>query len=178
LHSWRVFLLPYLNEEDLYRQFRLGEPWDSPHNLALLPRMPEVYARPWGLPGGVPAEPFTTFYQAFVGEGTAFEGTQGLHFPEDFPDGPANTVLLVEAGEAVPWTKPADLAYARDQPLPALGGIFTGEGRFNLFGPSRVKGFHVLTADGYVRFVTPAVSEESLRAAIIRNNGKVPGPDW
>src|SRR5262249_55645747 len=46
LLSWRVALLPYLGEWDLYRKFKLDEPWDSPHNKALLPLMPEIYACP------------------------------------------------------------------------------------------------------------------------------------
>ena len=60
-----------------------------------------------------------------VGKGTAFEGTQGLSLENDFPDGTANTILVVEAGEAVPWTKPADLAYDPDGPLPPPGGVFS-----------------------------------------------------
>src|SRR5205823_2150780 len=43
LLSWRVLLLSYLGDEDLFLQFRLDEPWDSPHNRTLLPRMPDVY---------------------------------------------------------------------------------------------------------------------------------------
>src|SRR4051794_4085638 len=79
LHSWRVLLLPYLEGRSLYEQFRLEEPWDSPHNLALVPRMPKVYGLPGGLPVEVRAEPYVTFHQVFVGKGTAFEGPQGLH---------------------------------------------------------------------------------------------------
>ncbi|MDZ4821570.1 MAG: DUF1559 domain-containing protein, partial [Planctomycetota bacterium] len=32
MHSWRVLILPYLEEERLYRTIRLDEPWDSPAN--------------------------------------------------------------------------------------------------------------------------------------------------
>src|SRR3972149_4277670 len=35
LLSWRVAILPYVEESGLYKQFHLDEPWDSPHNLAL-----------------------------------------------------------------------------------------------------------------------------------------------
>lgn len=178
LHSWRVLILPYLEQDNLYRQFRLGEPWDSPHNLSLLPFMPKVYALPPGLPVGVQAGSSCTFCQAFTGRGTAFEGTRGLHLRDDFPDGTADTVLLAEAGEAVPWTKPADLLYAAERPLPPLGGVFTGQGRFSLFGPNRIRGFHVACADGSVRFVTSAVGEATLRNAITRNDGRPLGPDW
>ena len=44
--SWRVELLPYLGYEQLYREFKLDQPWDSPHNRALLPRIPDVYQSP------------------------------------------------------------------------------------------------------------------------------------
>src|SRR5262245_6014980 len=96
LHSWRVLILPYLEEEALYHQFRLDEPWDSPHNLALLPWMPKVYGVPNDVPVDLGAEPHTTFCQVFVGKWTAFEGTQGLSCPKDFPDGTSNTALLAE----------------------------------------------------------------------------------
>lgn len=188
LHSWRVLILPYLEQEDLYRQFRLDEPWDSEHNLALLPRMPKVYDVPYR-PGDDPrSEPYTTFCQVFVGKGTAFEGPEGLRLPEDFPDGTARTILLAEAGDAVPWTKPVDLVYDPDGPLPSLGGAFTGEGRFSLFGPSRTKGFNLLFADGSARFVSTATGsgnqylttypgEAAMRSLITRNNGKKVIPD-
>ena len=84
--------------------------------------MPECYA-----PVGVKTdEPFTTFYQVFVGPGTPFEvlPTNGTLRLEDIRDGAANTLTVVEAGAAVPWTKPDDLAFQPDQPLPRLGGLF------------------------------------------------------
>jgi hypothetical protein len=115
LLSWRVLLLPYLEEEELYAGFRLDEPWDSPHNIALLPRMPRVFASP-----GYDVEPYTTFYQVFVGPGAAFEGTRGLRPDRDFPDGLAGTILATVAGDPVPWTKPSDLAVDEGEILPRL----------------------------------------------------------
>jgi Protein of unknown function (DUF1559) len=179
LHSWRVLILPYLEQDALYKEFRLDEPWDSPHNAALLPRMPKVYSVPDRLPVGVGAGMSDTFIQVFVGPGTAFEGPRGLSpLRGDFPDGLSNTVLLVEAREAVPWTEPADLAYEPDRALPPLGGVFTGRGRFSLFGPNRSPGFHVAMGDASVRFLGPQVSEATLRNAITRNDGQTLGPDW
>src|SRR5262249_2836480 len=116
LHSWRVLLLPYLDQGDLYRGFRLNEPWDSPHNLALLPRMPEVYAVPAGLPAEAGAGPSRTFYQVFTGPGPAFEGPRGLRFPGDILDGTSETIFVAEAGEPVPWTHPTDLVHESDRP--------------------------------------------------------------
>ncbi len=40
--SWRVHLLPFLGHNALYKQFRLEEPWDSPHNQQLLSSMPRL----------------------------------------------------------------------------------------------------------------------------------------
>ena len=94
LLSWRVLILPYLerygwSEPGRFKQFRLEQPWDSPHNLPLLSRMPEVYAAPTN-----DAPPDHTHYQVFVGKGTAFEGTQGLRLAV-FPDGVEHTILVV-----------------------------------------------------------------------------------
>src|SRR5215472_15101476 len=152
LLSWRVLILPYVEEDALYKQFKLDEPWDSPHNIKLLDKMPRIYAPPQDLPIKLEIKPSDTFYQVFTGRGTAFEGTVGLKYPSDFLDGTSNTILVIEAGEAVPWTKPADLHYDSDRALPPLGGIFTGEGRFSLFSSSRVKGFNAALADGSVHF--------------------------
>jgi hypothetical protein len=176
LYSWRVLILPYLEAEDLYKQFHLDEPWDSPHNKALIPRMPKEFA-PLGV-DDVKAEPFTTFYQVFVGPGTAFEGGQGLRLPDDFPAGTATTLLVVEAREAVPWTKPVDLAYEPGRPVPSLGGVFKSEGRFSLFGPNRVVGFHAALADGSVRFLSAHLREAVLRGMITRSGAEELRPEW
>ena len=44
--SWRVMILPFIEQDALYKQFRLEEPWDSEHNKKLLAKMPEVFASP------------------------------------------------------------------------------------------------------------------------------------
>jgi hypothetical protein len=122
LLSWRVTILPYLEKMELYEQFKLDEPWDSPHNIRLLSEIPDVYAPPPGKKSKVP--PDHTVCHVFVGNGTAFEGHDGLRLSDDFPDGTFNTLLLVEAGEPVPWTKPEDLTYDPAGPLPELRCIF------------------------------------------------------
>jgi len=169
-------ILPYLGEGNLYKEFKPDEAWDGPHNKPLLSSMPKVFAAPYV--AGMTWEPGTTFYQVLTGPGTAFDGPQGLRLPDDFPDGTANTLLVVEAADAVPWTQPADLVFDKNKPFPRLGGIFNSEGRFSLFGSNRAIGFHVLLGDGSVRFITPGVSESSLRALATRNGGEQPGYDW
>ncbi len=114
--------------------------------------------------GSSTREPYTTFYQVFVGKGAAFEGRKGLRFNDDFPDGTSNTFLIVEAGQAVPWTKPEDLSYGPDLPLPKLGGLFKGT-------------FRAALADGSVQSFQQDISEASVRARVTRNGGDQPGND-
>ena len=154
--SWRVLLLPYIDQQALYDEFRLDEPWDSPHNLALLPRMPSTYAAPGSKARKMPA--YHTVCHVFVGEGTAFEGRGGLLWSADFPNGLANTILVVEAGPPVPWTKPEELPYAADRPLPDLRLIFK-------------EGFRVAACDGHVQLIGTDADERILRRAIVRNQG-------
>src|SRR5262249_32627323 len=117
LLSWRVALLPYLGEEELYGKFKLDEPWDSPHNK----KLSEQVVLAFDLPDSHGA----THFQVFGGTGTLFEGTDGIAW-KDVPDGREKTILVVEAAESVPWTKPADLIYAADKPLPKLGAFSKG----------------------------------------------------
>jgi uncharacterized protein (TIGR03067 family) len=154
LLSWRVALLPYLNEQGLYSRFKLDEPWDSAHNKSLLTEMPAVFALG---PAAVVARG-ETFYQVFVGPGTVFDGPKGRRLAE-ITDGTSNTVLAVEAAQAVPWTKPADLPYDPKKPLPKVGGLFPD-------------GFHVALADGAVFEFKQDFDEPMLRRAITRADGQ------
>src|SRR5262249_23663651 len=108
LLSWRVAILPYIDEEDLHKEFRLNEAWDSPHNKKLLARMPKSYASP----SGKMTEPNATCYQLFTGPGTLYplESDRNVKFTvANIPDGSGNTIVLAEASKAVPWTKPEDI---------------------------------------------------------------------
>jgi hypothetical protein len=160
--SWRVALLPYLEQGDLYRQFHLNESWNSPHNQTLLPRMPKVFA-PVG--NVTTKEAHGTFYQVFVGPQAPFNGALEPRMPASFADGTSNTILIAEAAEAVPWTKPDDIPFNIKGPLPKLGGLFA-------------TGFNVAMADAAVRFVPRTISEQTLRAAITPAGGDVLGADW
>jgi Protein of unknown function (DUF1559) len=167
LLSWRVAILPYVEQDDLHKQFHLDEPWDSSHNLELVRLMPKIYYSP--AQPQMPAEG-QTYYRAFVGPGTAFE-RDGLKIPIDFPDGTHNTFLVIEASDPVPWTKPDELKYYPDQPVPSLGGIFHNEGwlarQRNLNN-----GFNVALADGAVKWFPRNTPEATIRAYITRNGGE------
>ncbi len=156
LLSWRVLLLPYLDQQALYKEFHLDEPWDGLHNAALLARMPDVYASS----RLYPAPPNHTHFQVLVGPGTAFERDGLRLIPEDFPDGLDNTVLVAEGAEAVPWTKPEDIPF-RPGELP----------RFRTTDDDLR--FSFVFADGSVRQYMPRyTSEETILGAITRNGGE------
>jgi hypothetical protein len=148
--SWRVALLPYFGEEELYRQFRQDEPWDSPHNKAVAARMPAVFESP-----ASPAPPGQTRIRGFAGKGTIFDGLQGVSF-SDITDGTSNTLLVAVAYEATPWTKPGELPFVPGRPLPALDH-------------RDPNGYHIALADGSVRSL--AVQDAGLLPHIITRAG-------
>jgi hypothetical protein len=152
--SWRVLILPYLGEQDLYKQFNQNEPWDSEANKKLIEKMPKVFA-----PIRVKAKAGETFYRGFEGPGTVFE--KGLNIRiASITDGTSNTALVVEAGEPVVWTKPDDLPFDPAKDLPKLGGLFDGE-------------FNMLLCDGSVRPVRKDFDAAMMKLVIQRADGNV-----
>ncbi|MDA1014631.1 MAG: DUF1559 domain-containing protein [Planctomycetota bacterium] len=113
--SWRVHILPMLDQRNLYEQFKLDEPWDSEHNIKLVDKMPEIYTSENNPGGG------KTTVLAPVTADSIFGGDQPVRF-RDITDGSSNTVLavLVKAKHAVPWTRPADLTVDAADPAAAL----------------------------------------------------------
>jgi hypothetical protein len=150
LLSWRVAILPWLEEFALYERFRLDEPWDSPHNASLLKEMPRVYASVIG----DETTPYATYYQGLVGPGALFDGKEGTRIAEVI-DAKNPTLMVVEAARPVAWTKPEDVPYSDAGPLPELGGQFED-------------GFYVDFADGSARFLSRGIAPERLRALITR----------
>ncbi len=129
LLSWRVHLLPYLEGQELYDKFRLDEPWDSPHNRALIAAMPAVYDTGSGQG--------KTCFQVVVGDETMFPADAipqgeldrlrglGAIRKSSVVDPLALTVLVVWArtDRAVVWTAPDDVVFDKENPLAALGGL-------------------------------------------------------
>jgi hypothetical protein len=162
LLSWRVQILPYLEEGNLYNQFKLDEPWDSESNLKLIEKMPESFASPRV---SVKSAGFTVF-QGFAGKGSLFEPGKKQSYPASITDGTSQTIMVTESSIAVPWTKPADLPFDIDKELPDFGKAY---------------GARPLAAmcDGSVRFVdTKKVSSKTLKSAITTSAGDILGADW
>ena len=159
LLSWRVAILPYLEQKALYDQFHLDEPWDGAHNKTLLDQMPAVYAAP----AARGEQKSSTYYQVFAGPGALFGGNEGTKLA-DITDGTAMTIMIAEAAKPVPWTKPEDLPFAAGKPLPPLGGLFED-------------GFNVGFGDGAARFIKKSISPDALRALITYNGREQIGGD-
>lgn len=156
--SWRVRLLPYLDQEALYKQFTLDEPWDGENNKKLLGQMPDAFRV--GFEGKGEAK---THYQGFAGPGAVFEPGGRLLIPRSIPDGTTITLGVVEAGPPVEWTKPADIPYEPDQPLPRLDGPFANT-------------FNASTVDGSTYTLRRDLDESILRFLIERADGHVVSP--
>lgn len=155
-HSWRVALLPYLEQQALYTQYKLDEPWDSTNNLRILASMPPVLRHP-SEPGGTTS----TSYYALTGPDTLMGPVDGKGTKiTDIVDGTSNTIALVEAKRGIPWTKPEDIPFDKDQPVPNLGGYTAG-------GPV------VCYGDGSVRVLRSTTAEALLKALITRSGGEV-----
>ena len=158
--SWRVAILPYVEQEALYRQFKHDEPWDSPHNKALIPQMPKIFECP-----RAPAPPGQTYYKVFTPAPksqfkTLLDRTEKRRFAE-VTDGLSNTIMVVEGGEPVTWTKPDDIVFDPNEPLPKL----------SLAGNDVIQ---VCLGDGSVRTIDlRKTSTPALRAIITANGGEV-----
>lgn len=185
-HSWRVLILPYLDQQALYQQYDFGQPWDSEKNRKVLEQMPAVFRDPihGDLKGHV------THYAGLLGTNTAFSpdgpemksprdlpiGPKAMGF-RDFTDGTSNTLLVVPADPKaeIPWTKPEDILVLPEFPgLGKPGGIaapYHENGK-----KDGAKLAPVAYCDGSVRMIADTIRPEVLSALMTRNGGEVVGP--
>jgi hypothetical protein len=154
LLSWRVAILPFLEQDALFRQFKFDEPWDGPNNKKLLAKMPELYRV-----GFEPKGETKTYYQGFAGAGTLFEPGKKLKLAGVL-DGTSNTLAVVEAGPPVEWTQPADISYVPKNAVPRLEGPFSNV-------------LIAATADGAVHMFRRDIDDKTLRRLIEIADGEV-----
>ncbi len=159
LLSWRVLILPHLEQKALYDEFNKDEPWDSEHNKTLISRMPAVYTCPSG--SRTLAKAGKTTYLTPRGPATIFRGTEAVKI-QDVTDGTSNTIFVVDASDAaaVTWTKPDDW------------DISAGLKVQSLFG-HHPKGTNVGFADGSVRFLKETITTKDLHDLTTRNGGEI-----
>jgi prepilin-type processing-associated H-X9-DG protein len=163
LLSWRVLILPFVEQQALYNEFHLDEPWDSPHNRALIDRMPAVFACPSDL---VPKpDAGKTTYVTPRGPSTIFPGAVGVKIKE-VTDGTSNTILTMDvpALEAVVWTKPDDWDVPKMIDPRSLVG-------------RHPDGTNCGFADGSVHFLRETIAPAVLKALFTRNGGEIVSGD-
>jgi hypothetical protein len=180
--SWRVRLLPYIEQLPLHDRIDYNTPWDSPKNSPFHTAMPKLYCPPPTDPGKNQAQYLAFRYpQKFdpraepFAENPRFNPTSYSFFGEgsrtqqfaNCIDGTSNTIMVAEADadRAVPWMKPADLDFDLAKPKAGLGNVRKG-------------GFLVVMGDGSTRFIPNSIDDETLRRLVIANDGQdvnVPG---
>ena len=169
-HSWRVLLLPFLGQQELYSKYHFDEPWNGLHNRKLAEQIPSLFA----CPSSGSHSPGVTNYLAVAGPTTAWPEQYSAR-RVDFADGASNTVQIIESSDSdILWLEPRDLTYQqavwRGQPAnaPSLSSRHRNSA-----------GFTVLMADGASRFISHQITPEILRSMLSINGGRpLAGIDW
>jgi hypothetical protein len=177
-HSWRVLILPHLDQQALYDRYRFDEPWDGPNNKPLIAEMPDVFHDPVH---GEKSEKGFTSYAGVVGPDAAlltakFSGKEedleaalgrGVQ-PRQLTDGFSNTLMVgsVSPEAGIPWTKPEDLELG-ERTTPTLGGM---EGFATPYEAEAGRAGVFLWCDGSMRTILATVEPEQFRHLLQRND--------
>ncbi|MEX0818044.1 MAG: DUF1559 domain-containing protein [Pirellulaceae bacterium] len=153
LLSWRVELLPYLGLQSTYDAFHRDEAWDSPHNIALLDQIPEVFQSPERF------DTNTNYLALSQGGSTVYQERRRVS-QSKVEDGIENTLAVVEVDEehAVSWTKPAEFTPTAAAPLQSLGKL-------------RENGLFVIWSDGKPSWIDGSVDPKLFAKACTIDSG-------
>lgn len=159
LLSWRVHILPHMNQRNLYRLFRLDEPWDSAHNRKIASHLPACYFAADA--SETNRERGKTVYVRPTGKRTLFDGEAALKYGE-IHDGTVNTVMVLRTSDdnAVVWTKPTDWKFDPEHPREGLG-LKQGED------------LEIATVDSTTHVLRGDITDDQLRNLIDPQDGNI-----
>lgn len=160
--AWRVHILPYIEQESVYRQFDLNSAWNQGRNQSLADIAIKTYQSPLD-DSPVPQ----THYRVFTGDGSAFDPVlmkQG-GFPAYIKDGTSNTLMVIDTAETVPWPAPKEV-------------VLQMGGQFPEFGHPKRSSILIATCDGSVRALDKkSMDSAKIRALATAAGGEIIG-DW
>ena len=159
--SWRVKLLPFIEEGNLYEQYNFDEPWDSENNMKVAKQMPATFMNPQS----TAQEGFTVYRGVGGVSGVMGVDDKGKSVRRTFgeiTDGTSNTIMFVECPDhmAVPWTKPDGGIDPEKASPQQLQGNFSG-------------GFNVSFCDGSTYFIASSLGTETFKALLGFDDGIV-----
>lgn len=153
-YSWRIAILPYLGEQEIYDNYDFSQDWDSPHNLEVTSKMPDYFRSDLDDKDSTNASFFM-----LTGTGGAFGGENPKKL-QDFTDGTSNTIMLIQAQRDVHWSKPVDIEIDPEQPLPEFGGYHKG-------------GYNTVFADSSSRWISEDALQHRLRELFTPGGGEI-----
>lgn len=161
MHSWRVLILPFMEQEKLYKKYRFDEPWDGPNNRQLHSEVVRLFRCP-STPGAIDGE---TSYLAVVGPQTVWPGDESRSM-QDVKDNPDATLLIVEVrNSGIHWMEPRDLHVSQ---------------MATTINPKRGQGIsshheqcaHVITVDGMPARLPDELPPQDLEALLTIDGGE------
>ena len=148
-YSWRVAILPFIAEQELYASYRFDEDWNSEHNRKVTAQTPALFQHPQAMASGSKH----CSYYLITGEKTVFPAVnKGMKF-DNITDGSSNTFGVIEARKEVHWAEPRDIKYAEGKIDTKPGGFTAG-------------GFNASFCDGSTNFWKDDIDAKTLQLLI------------
>ncbi len=161
MHSWRVLILPYIEENQLYDQYDFDEPWNGSNNRRLADQMPDVFA----CPSAGHTRRTVTDYMVVVGDNTIFPHERTSKHA-DILDGSPFTITVVEvAGSTTNWMEPKDLNFD------TLWLVVNARDDGSSISSNHSGGALVAMADGSVHWLPDSIPPKTLRRLLDRRDG-------
>jgi hypothetical protein len=163
--SWRVILLPFIENDDLAKKFKMNESWDGPNNKKLLSSRPKdlfaCVSDKAAMEDGV-----STTYVAVVGRHAFWQPGKTRTFNDpDLHNNLSKTVMLVEVADAhIAWSEPRDFSLDEFEAKGKAASVKVWSkhrktGIYSFFFHDVISGAYVVLADSSYEFLPQAALE-------------------